>query len=162
MKYLTLSDTPFDSFRCIKFKYECLDGNVLGFLRYIRTYHKGYDFEKGDQIDEVLRQALEVYFGEAIVCYKMQLIFNESIEQAKKITDGPSERDVIFNFYQKYKEIDQYRNQMGSPKIKTRTIKLKLVYLTANEEAIKLRLLSEYIIPIEGDFYNTLATIKYI
>jgi len=98
-KSLTLSDltsTRLEVFKAVRFKAQ-YDRAVIGNIIYLRKYYSGYDYRKGDILDDRILEAVQNGFTEAALMYNVLLLFDHQLDDCLQWTKGGTEKTAIFS-----------------------------------------------------------------
>ena len=151
---------PPQFFKSIRFRTE-FPNKITGNLIYIRKHYDGYDYIQGDNIDTSLIELFQGLFSNVSKGFQTNLILEEQLENALKVTRGGVEKNIIFYFTVRpsYELVEKYEYSGG---LKAVPIELKVTLQTGDEQIANQVIQNEYIVCLEEESMRRIRTIKSI
>ncbi len=109
MENITLNlrtNNPPEVFKSIRINGNHFD-RFTGNFRYIRTFYKDYDYEKGDILDKQILESVKSIFPDSHLSLNVLTLFDKQYEDYLNITKGGATKTIVTYFYPiiKYDEI---------------------------------------------------------
>lgn len=146
------------------FKAIRIAGNVpdrfTGYFRYIRVYYKGYDYKKGDVLDQQILSSIQSIYPESSLSMNILMLLDKQYDDCLKITKGGTHKEVLTYF----NPMVQYNYGVEIPeniRAYYKSFNLML-WLNAKDKRLALVIDSLHVNIPQGDLKELIKTIKSV
>ena len=99
----------------------------FGYLRYVRTLDRSYDYRNGDELDAALLRSVRTYFGKAEVAINQWMLIEEQVQRWLAQTAGRVAQTVRFRVHP-HLDYAAYERYADEGSIKTYSVPLGMTF----------------------------------